>query len=725
MEIILNTKFEINKKPARTVHAHSKADTHKINNELAQLDTNLQIDNITVEEAWTHIKTTITNIIDKNTPLKTLPTTHHLPWLTRENKRKINLKQRIYNKSTSNNPQIAAENIIKFKEIRKEIKKDLKESYWKYINNILDPQNDNNHKKLWKFLKSKKKDNNSIPTLKVDGEEISETEQKADIMNKYFTTVFTKENYEDMPTLPNPKHTTMPPIHIEEKGVLKQLLSLNANKATGPDKISTIILKNYAPNIAPILSKLFQKTLDKSKVPEDWKQANITPIYKKGSRKDPQNYRPVSLTSVPSKILEHIIASNIMDHLDKHNILYEYQHGFRSKRSCETQLIMTIQDLAESLNKKKQIDMIILDFAKAFDKVPHNRLIAKLSHYGLHTNVINWIKDFLSDRKQRVMIDGKQSSNRDVTSGVPQGTVLGPILFLIFINDIPLKIISRIRLFADDCLLYREIPTGHTDQQQILQNDLTELCNWADTWQMQFNVSKCHSMQITNCKPMEHTYTMHNKNLEQVKHHPYLGVELDDKLSWNDHINNITSKGNRVLNMLQRNMHSCPKTVKEKVYRTLVRPIIEYCSPIWDPHKTNQIKKIEKIQHKAARFVINRPYIRKNKSNQISATTIVKSLNWPTLETRRQIQRHITLHKIIKNKMAIPSTYLPNHTNRSTRHTSTDKFHCPQSNIDAHKYSLIPRTITERNGLPQEIITTETTEKFKETIQNHYLENTN
>ena len=192
--------------------------------------------------------------------------------------------------------------------------------------------------------------------------------------------------------------------------------------------------------------------LDSSQVPEAWKNANVTAVFKKGSRTEAANYRSISLTSVTSKLLKHIIHSHVMKHLELHNILTDSQHGFRAKRSTETQLIQTIHDLSKSLDKKETVDMAILDFTKAFDKVPHKRFIHKLNYYGISGSIATWIETFLIGRTQQVVVNGAALSSIIVTSGVPQGTVLGPLLFLLYINDPPDNLSTSVRLFVDDCI---------------------------------------------------------------------------------------------------------------------------------------------------------------------------------------------------------------------------------------------------------------------------------
>ena len=255
-------------------------------------------------------------------------------------------------------------------------------------------------------------------------------------------------------------------------------------------------------------------------------------------------------------------------------------------RSCETQLIATVNDIAENLDTGKQTDVILLDFSKAFDKVAHMRLCYKLRHLGINGSLLEWIKCFLTDRTQRVIVNGERSSLSEVSSGVPQGSVLGPLLFLCYINDITSGVSSSIKLYADDVLIYRIINTE--DDCEILQRDLDSLQSWAYKWNMSFNPVKCELIKITNRQSrIFFPYTIQNTLIREVTQAKYLGVTFNSKLTWSDHIFNITNKANSVYGFLRRNFNNCPAKTKSALYKSLVRPILEYASNVWSSHCNN------------------------------------------------------------------------------------------------------------------------------------------
>ena len=329
----------------------------------------------------------------------------------------------------------------------------------------------------------------------------------------------------------------------------------------------------------------------------------------------PANYRPVPLMSTCSKIMEHIVHSHLMNFIESNKLLSDYQHGFRKKRSCETQLLVRVHDLAARLDSH-QVDAILLDFRKAFDKVPHQRLAAKLHHFGIRDQTLSWIKSFLADGSQQVVLDGKSSSPAPVKSGVPQGTVLGPFLFFTFINNLPSRVASSVQLFADDCLLYRVIQDHKA--AELLQTDLNQRKEWENDWQMMFNPDKCEQIRITNKRKIVQTsYNIHGQTLKETTQAKYLGVTVDNKLSWNSHVDIVTKRANQTTAFLRRHFSSCSKDAKAKCYKSLYRTQIEYAATIWDPYTKTNSTKVQAVQRWAARFCFN-DYSR---SSSVSSTS--------------------------------------------------------------------------------------------------------
>ena len=244
-----------------------------------------------------------------------------------------------------------------------------------------------------------------------------------------------------------------------------------------------------------------------------------------------------------------------MKHLETHQILCPNQFGFRTKHSCESQLLLTIHDFSQFMNNRTQVDIGILDFSKAFDKVAHSRLVQKLEFYGIRGKPLQWINSFLSNRTQQVVVEGSYSTPCKVTSGVSQGSVLGPTLFLIYINDLVTDIQSTVRLFTDDCLIYRPILTAA--DHQILQEDLQRLSAWADKWKMKFNINKCCIMQLSKHQHIsEFLYSMSGQVLNIVEQHSYLGVIIDHKLSWRPHVDYVCGKTMKLIGFLNRNLYN-------------------------------------------------------------------------------------------------------------------------------------------------------------------------
>ena len=543
--------------------------------------------------------------------------------------------------------------------------------------------------------------------MRKEGILISDSSGKANVLNRQYSSVFTPIKEEVIPSSPQPGISKMPHIFVEPEGVKKLLSSLNPNKAAGPDRISSRVLKELADELYRPLTTLFQNSLNSGLVPNQWKSALVTPIFKKGDKHNPANYRSVSLTSICCKVLEHIVAKALLCHLESNKILIENQHGFRQSCSCETQLLMFVDELLRSMSKGKQIDVVIMDFSKAFDMVPHNSLLVKLSGYGIQDKTLDWIGSFLSDHSQRVVVEGEQSDPAPVTSGVPQGSVLGPILFLVFINDLPKAINSSCRLFADDTIVYREI-SSPTDSA-ALQHDLEALQCWEKRWGMSFNPSKCDTINITRKEdPLVTEYTLKDEPLENVKIASYLGIQISRDLSWHSHVSKVSAKGNKSLGFIRRNIRTSSKATKTLAYQTLVRPSLEYASCVWAPHLKHLREAIEKIQQRAVRYVCG---IYEQKAPITDTQT---ELGWDTLEQRR-LKSVVTMgYKIVNNLVAVPSTQLKPNT-RGTRGNGK-KFHQIYAGTNYYKFSFFPMLVPLWNALPSNVVLAVDLEGFKDAL---------
>ena len=295
-------------------------------------------------------------------------------------------------------------------------------------------------------------------------------------------------------------------IQISEKDIMKRLHKLKTNKSAGPDSIHPRLLKELSNELTKPLALLFKKSLQEALIPQQWKKSHVSPIHKNGHCMQPNNYRPVSLMSMICKILEKIARQTVMEHLIDNGLINDNQHGFVPGRSCITWLLVALDHWTDILDNHCALDAIYLDFAKAFDKVLHERLLLKVENHGIKGNVLEWIRDFLSNRQQRVVINGTHSAWAPVTSGIPQGSVLGPLLFVIFVNDMPDMVKSFLYLYV--CWWCQTVYKSQRDRRHYsIPRRPQALSNWADTWQLTFNAKKCKTMHQGNNNPKT-TYSL-------------------------------------------------------------------------------------------------------------------------------------------------------------------------------------------------------------------------
>ena len=724
----IDTKPMTIKQPKRKCYLFSRANWPDLNESLKDLSDDIQkmiTEGKNINDLWTHFKNTIKEKIDKHIPSRMRGGRPKSPWINRDIKRMLKKKQRLFIQARK------TRNWDNYKHFQRECKKAIRRAEWTHVNNIIeDGLKNKNTKPFWNYIKCRRQDNIGIAPLKENATLFSDSKSKARILIQQFQSVFTPEDNSPLPPMKQNSYAPIENIKITTAGVTKLLKGINPAKSCGPDSIPNAVLKNCANTLAPALAKIFQISLDSGTLPEDWKKANISSVFKKGDKHQASNYRPVSLTSVCCKILEHVVCRHLMCHLEKNNILTNLNHGFRSGFSCETQLLTTLNDLLQSYDQGKQIDVAILDFSKAFDTVPHRKLLYKLKNYGINGPVHTWLSNFLTKRTMKVVLEGESSDEVLVESGVPQGTVLGPVLFLCHINDLPLSVNSQVRLFADDCLLYRNI-----DSQQdhiTLQNDLKNLEQWATNWGMRFNAKKCYILSIRT-KFNYLFYSLDNCILKQVTSNPYLGLQISQDLKWHTHICNITNRASSTLGFLQRNLKNCSKECRKSAYLSLIRSTLEYGSIVWNSQYKTDIERLERIQNRAARF-ITKDYKSREPG---SMTSMLKNLQLPSLEERRKQLRLIFLYKVVEGLVPAvpPQQFLkPKQNNKrqirakrfadcisnnivaKSETCNSKAFEIPRSYTDQYKQSFFVSTLIDWNHLDNSIVSSSTIDSFKKKI---------
>jgi Reverse transcriptase (RNA-dependent DNA polymerase)/Endonuclease-reverse transcriptase len=574
-----------------------------------------------------------------------------------------------------------------------------------------------NPKAFYRYVNSKMKIRTTVADLKAeDGSLLHENGDKAEKFSQFFSSVFTKEEQHSIPKLEdNENIKELRNIEIEDDEVYELLRRLQPEKSPGPDGVHPRVLRECAAQLAAPLAIVFRTSLKEGKLPEAWKEADITPVFKKGARSDVGNYRPISLTSVCSKVMERIVRSRLLGHMIGNRLLSDYQHGFICGRSCTTQLLRVVDKWTEVLDQGGSVDAVYLDFAKAFDTVPHQRLLAKLAGYGIKGPVMNWIEDFLVGRRQRVGVGGTFSGWMQVMSGVPQGSVLGPVLFVCYINDMPDTVRSFLYMYADDTKMFRRIDS---DLDRIaLQQDLNRLAEWAQKWQLRFNVGKCHIMHIGG-KGVSGQYVMKTETfgeqiLEETSQEKDLGIWITNTLKPSTHIAHAVNKANQLLGLIRRSFTYLDGVLMKNLFTSVIRPHLEYGNVVWHPYLQKDIEALEKVQHRATKMI---PGLAK-----MTYTERLERLDLPTLVYRRQRGDAIEVYKYLHGCYGTDcGELLPLHVSAGTE-TRGHSLKLKKRDCRGLLRSKVLgyRVVGMWNDLPEEIISAPTVNCFKGRFDRH------
>ena len=709
-DIDCNVLIKSKQKEKRCYH---KANYSKMKEEIQDLNWEryLKVDNNDIDDMWKRFHVKLLDLEDKYVPklkIKNKKKTE-VP-IDKETQNAVKEKNRLSRKFIRTKNQ---EDRKSYNRARNKVTKLVRKTRKQYERNIA-KEAKANPKRIWKYINSKSKTRSGIGELCKDpldkkSERTDDDSEKANILADFFSSVYTTETDDTIPNLPKRSvDTEWTPTEIKPEEVEKTLMNLKPDKSPGPDKLNPRLLKELAKEIAKPLTSIFNKSLEEKHIPSEWKKANVSPIYKKGDKKLAGNYRPVSLTSVVNKTMEKCIRNQITEHMIKNDLFTEKQYGFMSGRSTALQLLKVIDEWTEALENGDSVDCIYMDFQKAFDKVPHKRLIKKLDSYGIGTDMIEWGQNYLAGRKQQVTVNGQESSWHEVTSGIPQGSVLGPLLFIIYINDLPENLTSTVYLFADDTKIFNVI--RNKEDQKSLQKDLQEIEKWTDKWLLKLHPEKCKSMHIGKNSPdMNIKYNLMGHELEKVNEEKDIGVIVDSNLNFEKHICEKIKKANSMSAKIRRIFQHLDEETFIPLYKALVRTHLDYASTVWAPYKVRLVEMIEGVQRRATKQI---PSLR-----QLSYSERLQKLKLPTLSYRRIRGDMIEVYKITTGKYDPKIGGLlkmrNDQTNRTTTRGNTKKIYTQRARLDVRKYSFSVRTAQVWNSLPENVISAKTLNSFK------------
>ena len=491
---------------------YAKGDYDKLRALIRECDMSV-VEDMPMEEGWRYLEDNITTAMNKSIPKSNRNEGPHNRsnrpmWMNNTALVKVKSKNEAY-KCYRNTMDV--KEYEKYAKARNQARWECRKAK-KIFERTLAKEAKRNPKAIFSYVNSKLKTKTGIADLDIETGKATTDSEKAEALNEFFSDTFTEEDTSNIPSF----HTEdirkpLEELKIAEEKVKERLESLNPHKSPGQDGLHPRVLKELSNEISKPLAIIMQKSLDEHTLPQNWKDAHVSPIFKKGSKSSMTNYRPISLTSVICKQMEAIIKDHLMEYIAENEILTNFQHGFVPGRSRATQLLECVDYWTDMLDQGHSVDTIYLDFAKAFDSVPHERLLEKAKGYGIRGDILQWIRLFIKGRRQRVVVNGKKSSWRDVKSGVPQGSVIGPLLFLLFVNDMPNEIKCNIQLFADDAKIFKTVK--NEEDHQDLVKDLDNLENWARLWQMKFNVGKCKVLHLGRRNP-RYEYNMGDRTLE-------------------------------------------------------------------------------------------------------------------------------------------------------------------------------------------------------------------
>ena len=574
-----------------------------------------------------------------------------------------------------------------------------------------------NPKIVYQYISQQSKPRDPVANLQKEDGSLTETDsEKAEVLNSFFSSVFVNEGDSPSPPFKSNNENVLNNVEVTVDEMTKKLKSLNVNKSPGPDGLHPRFLFETSEAIAYPLKLLFDATMKSGKIPAKWKIAEVKPLFKKGKRSEAGNYRPVSLTSIICKVFESFLRDALYLHLTSNDQLSPHQFGFCKGRSCTTQLLNVLDNWFYYLDQNIPVDAIYLDFKKAFDSVPHKRLIEKLKGYGIKDNLLSWIQDFLSERTQYVTVNNNKSQSVPVTSGVPQGSVLGPTLFIYFINDLPSVCEALVKIFADDAKSFNYILSEEDCLK--LQRTLNSLKEWSNIWLLDFNATKCNVLHLGKNNKKYQYYMKNGDELTKLNKSEFekdLGVNIDTNLDFKIHIKTTVKKARSAAGIINRHIINKTPKFMVQLFKSMVRPIIEYANVVWAPYLKKDIVLLESVQRHFTKKISGM----KDKSYEERLIY----LKLPSLQYRRLRGDLIEVYKILHNiydpvttkklLTKVPSTSV-------TRKSNSLNLTKQRTNKNAYKNFFTNRINNVWNNLPNDIVNAKSLNIFKNRIDFHF-----
>ena len=702
--VVLKQHRKVNTSYKRTLFNYSKLNVEKLNAAISNFDWHSVVSLESIDDAAEKLSEQLMCIAKNCMPVKVVTIREQdAPWITLEIKKLIKKKNLIHKLAKRLNREWTWE---LFRRTRNNLTYVIRKKKTEYVSELDKRISSPNHfgnKDWWKlvksFLSSKGMPQDEIPPIEENDTIHYTSIEKATAFNKYFTAQCSVTDEGDALPRLNETCGSINQLTLTTDIVKEVLKNLDCGKAVGPDLVHNKLLIAAAGLISEPLTFLFNRSLTEGKFPALWKLAHVTPIFKKGERQKCSNYRPISLLSCIGKVLEKCVQKHVFNYLVENNLLTTAQSGFIPKDSTVFQLLSIYDDFCKFLDNKTTAQAIFFDISKAFDKVWHRALLHKLFAIGIRGQILDWFTDYLKNRSQAVVLKGTKSSYLPISAGVPQGSVLGPLLFLVYINDIANDIESIIKLFADDTSMYLGLENTEI-RTQILNSDLERIQKWATTWKVLFNESKTELMTISNLTmPDTQPLKFNGIVLQSADFHKHLGVTLQSNGKWDIHINSLLSKCRILVACLRSYKYRLSRKSLLMMYKSFVLPHFDFSDIIWDNCTNTQAENLENLHLDAIRTITGS--VRGTSHEKLYGEAGLTSLK----ERRR---RHkITLYfKIVKGIVplylterlpGLVATLNPYHRRNMLERK------VPRSRLELYKSSFFPSTTVLWNNLPDNI----------------------